>query len=369
MKATISTIAAMLVLLACHVGGAQQPAYDQSGGYFSAAEPGALLVRGQQAGAPCPDGRCNSCATCCPYRWQVFGDFLYLRARSAEITYGVPTESLVTPLALGRVGVVDADYEPAFRMGLFRALDESASIGMTYTHFESESIDELHVADPQILYPLVLHPSVLGTAPVWRDAFARQDIDFRLIDVDYRYTFSSDARHDLTLVVGGRYANLKQAASIAFYAPAGDTIGDEYLFTHVNFDGAGFRLGLEGERRAAKSGLLVYGKTAASFVAGEFRANLIEARGTEAGAIPVIDTSWKAGRLVTMLDLELGAGWTSSNGRLRVTSGYVMSGWLNTIKNADWIRAVQTGDFRGLDNSTDHVLNFDGFVVRTELRF
>jgi len=369
MKATLSAIAAMLVLLACQVGGAQQPGYDPSGGYFGTAEPGALLVRGQQAGAPCPDGRCDPCAACCPYRWQVFGDFLYLRARSNEITYGMGTESLVDPLPLGRLGVVDADYEPAFRFGVFRALDENSSIGVTYTHFESESLDELHVVDPQQIYPLVLHPSVLGTAPLWRDAFARQDLDFQLIDVDYRYAFSSDARHDLALVVGARYANLKQAASIAFYSPTGDSIGDEYLFTHLNFDGAGVRLGLEGERRAANSGFLVYGKTAASFVAGEFRADFIQARGTDAGAIPVVDTSWKAGRLVTMLDLELGGGWTSANGRLRLTGGYVISGWLNTVKNADWIRAVQTNDFRSLDNSTDHVLNFDGIVLRSELRF
>ena len=369
MKATIATVAAALVLLACQVCMAQQPGYDPSGGYFGTGEPGAMLVRGQQAGQTCPNGQCDPSGGCCPYRWQFFGDFLYLRARSAEITYGMGTESLVDPLPLGRLGVVDADYEPAYRFGLARALDECSSIGVSYTHFESESLDELHVTDPQRIFPLVLAPSVLATDPLWRDAFARQDIDFHLIDVDYRYTFSADARHDLALVVGARYANLKQTSSIAFYSTTGDAIGDEYLFTHVNFDGAGIRLGLEGERRAANSGLLVYGKAAASFVAGEFRADFIEARGTDVGAIPVVDTSWKAGRVVTMLDLEAGAGWTSPGGRVRVTGGYMLSGWLNTIKNADWIQAVKTNDFRSLDNSTDHVLNFDGFVVRTELRF
>jgi hypothetical protein len=369
MKATMATVATALVLLACQVGTAQQPGYDPAGGYVSTGLPGATLVRGQQAGPACATGQCDPCAACCPYKWQFFGDFLYMRARSAEITYAMGTDSLIDPLAVGRLGVVDADYEPAYRFGLARALDECSSIGVSYTHFESESLDELHVVDPQQIYPLVLAPSVLATAPLWRDVFARQDIDFHLIDVDYRYTFSADARHDLALLVGARYVNLKQASSIGFFSTTGDTIGDEDLFTHVNFDGAGVRLGLEGERRAANCGLLVYGKAAASFVAGEFRADLIEARGTANGAIPIVDTSWKAGRLVTMLDLELGAGWTSRDGRIRLTGGYMLSGWLNTIKNADWIHAVQNNDFRSLDNSTDHVLNFDGFVAHAELRF
>jgi Legionella pneumophila major outer membrane protein precursor len=375
MKTTVTAIVATLALLAGQQTGlAEQPSQELVGGYFNSADPGSLLVRGQQEDSLFPPGvGANFCTDCCPYCWQGYGEFLYLRAGNAEITYGVPTTgSLVgvtNPLALGRSGVVDADYQPAFRAGVARRLDECSTIGLSYTQFESDTIDELHVFDPQVLYPLVLSPAVLATDPVWRDAYARHDIDFRLIDADYRYTFASDSRYDAAVLIGARYLNLEQAASIAFYAPALDTIGDEYLFTDVDFDGGGIRLGLEGERRAANCGLLVYGKTAASFVAGEFRADLLQARGTGNGAIPIVDTSWQATRLVTMLDLEVGVGWTALDGRLRLSGGYMISGWFNTVRTSDWIRAVQTSDFASLSAASDKVMTFDGIVGRAELRF
>jgi len=353
---------------------AEQPGQDLTGGYFNSTDPGSLLVRGQQGEPLFPQAiGGDPCADCCPYCWQGYGEFLYLRAGNAEITYGVPTTgSLVgvtNPLALGRSGVVDTDYQPAFRAGVARRLDECSTIGVSYTQFESSSIDELHVFDPQVLYPLVLNPAVLATDPVWRDAYARHDIDFRLIDADYRYSCVCESRCDAAVLIGARYLNLEQAASIAFYAPAMDTIGDEYLFTNVNFDGGGIRLGLEGERRAANCGLLAYGKTAASFVAGEFRADLFQARGIQGGAIPIVDTSWRATRLVSMLDLEVGVGWTALDGRLRLTGGYMISGWFNTVRSADWIRAVQTNDFASLSAGADKVMTFDGIVGRAELRF
>jgi len=348
------------------MGVAEQPGYDL--------EPGSPLVRGRQGEALFPQGiGGNLSADCCPYCWQGFGESLFLRARNNEITYGVPTVgSLVgvtNPLQLGPAGVVDADYEPAFRAGAARRLDECSTLGVAYTRFESESISELHVLDPQVLFPLVLNSSVLATDPVWRDAFARQDVDFQLADVEYRWSFASDSRYDVALLLGARYANLTQAASVAFFATGGTGVGDETLFSDVKFDGGGVRIGLEGERRAANCGLLVYGKAAASFLAGDFRANLLQARGVDGGAVPVVDSSWEAGRVVSMLDLELGAGWTGLEGRLRLSGGYMISGWFNTVRNTDWIRAVQTGDFAALGDGSDKVITFDGIVARAELRF
>ncbi len=376
MKTAVTAIVATLVLLAGqHMAVAQQPPDDLARQYFSSAQPAPQLVRGQQGEAYFPQGMgANLCADCCPYCWQAYGEFLYIRARNNEITYGVPTVgSLVgvtNPLQLGPAGVVDADYEPAFRAGVARRLDECSTLGVAYTHFESESISEMHVLDPQVLFPLVLHSSVLATDPVWRDAFARQDVDFRLADVEYRWSFASDSRYDVALLLGARYAHLEQAASIAFFAAGGTGIGDETLFSDVKFDGGGVRIGLEGERRAASCGLLVYGKAAASFVAGDFRADLLQARGVGVDqAVPVTQASWEAGRVISMLELELGAGWTGLDGRLRLSGGYVISGWFNTVRNSDWIRAAQTADFASLNDGSDKVITFDGIVARAELRF
>ena len=45
------------------------------------------------------------------------------------------------------------------------------------------------------------------------------------------------------------------------------------------------------------------------------------------------------------------------------------SGWLNTIRVADYIRAVQTSNYDFLDNAWDNALMFDGLVFRAEWRF
>ena len=79
----------------------------------------------------------------------------------------------------------------------------------------------------------------------------------------------------------------------------------------------------------------------------------------------MVDTRWKAGRIVTMLELELGVGWVSPCNRYRFTTGYLVNSWMNTVKTADWIGAVQTNDFAALGDT----MTFDGLTARAEFRF
>jgi len=65
---------------------------------------------------------------------------------------------------------------------------------------------------------------------------------------------------------------------------------------------------------------------------------------------------------VSILDLELGIGWSTPGGRLRMTGGYMVNSWFNTVTTADFIGAVQRNDFTDLDDT----LTFDGLVVRAE---
>ena len=78
-----------------------------------------------------------------------------------------------------------------------------------------------------------------------------------------------------------------------------------------------------------------------------------------------MDTSWQAGRVVPVLDLELGAGWTSPGGCLRLSAGYLVSAWFNTVTTEDFIRAVQANDFVDLGDN----LTFDGLRANAEWRF
>ena len=79
----------------------------------------------------------------------------------------------------------------------------------------------------------------------------------------------------------------------------------------------------------------------------------------------VATTSTEAGRLVPVVDLEIGGGWQSKCGTWRLTGGYVYSGWYNMLKTDRWIDNVQRGQFI----TNDDTITFDGFVARVEGRF
>ena len=136
----------------------------------------------------------------------------------------------------------------------------------------------------------------------------------------------------------------------------------EVVTTDLGFDGGGIRVGLEAEWYSPKRAWMAYGRGVASFVAGEFRGVYTQ---DHMFGQRVVYTDWRAGRIVTMLDLELGVGWTSPKGCLHLAGGYMVSGWFNAVTTDDFINAVQTNEFAGLGDS----LTFDGFVARAEIRF
>ena len=369
MKTSLTAIGVALVLLAAQqVGQAQQPglAAAWGNGLSASADAGPLIVRGQGPGVcGCGGEQCLGCADpYCVERWQAFGELLYLQPRNVDVTIGIP---VATPViapgqpALGPALVVDSEYHPGFRVGFARALDECATVGVTYSHLDThQTINPTVDPTAQTIFPLVIHPAQLIPGSTYDTAFGSQDVDFRIVDADFRHVFRACDRYALSYSVGARYVHLRQDFAASFFAPA--VADDQTVFTGIRFDGGGVRLGLEGERHAANTCLMVYGKAAASFVAGDFRAAYLQAQPDQ---LPSVDTSWKAGRVISMLDLELGGGWASPDGNFRVTAGYMLSGWFNVVKTSEWIQAVQTGNYTGLGDT----ISFDGFVARMELRF
>lgn len=371
MKTSVTAMGVALVLLAAQqTGQGQQPssAATWGNGLSGITGDSPLLVRGQDPGPcgcrgeQCPVCSPDPCAYCID-RWQTFGEFLYLRPRNVDVAIGVPIAGAVDVDSppVGPALVVDSEYRPGFRVGFARAIDDCATVGIAYSYLETHQTINPAV-DPQTetIFPLVIDPSQLILGSTFGSAFGRQDVDFRILDADFRHVFRASDRYALSYSIGARYVHLRQDFVASFFAPV--LADDQTVFTRIRFDGGGIRLGLEGERHAANTWLMVYGKAAASFVAGDFRAAYLEAQPDQ---FPSVDTSWKAGRVVSMLDLELGAGWASPDGNFRVTAGYMLSGWFNVVKTSEWIRAVQTNDYVGLSDG----ISFDGLVLRTEFRF
>jgi hypothetical protein len=325
----------------------------------------------QVNGSVCVDGQSDKCQASCPQPccclpcFQFYGEYLLLRPGDERISYAVPANGLVVPpagssvVAIGNEASLDHGFGSGFRIGGTHALDCDSSIGVEYTYYDNGVSGSTSFNQP-VLASLVQHPATVAATGFYLNAAAAEDLRFQLADVDYRHVFASNECSTLNYLVGLRYGNLHQAFRSTFT----NTTTVEQVNSNGDFDGLGLRAGLEGERRSA-SGWLVYGKTSASFVGGVFRESYFQGdnfRGT------VVQTGWDQDRVITILEGEVGVGWTNANGNLRLTIGYSIEGWLNTILTRDFISTVQNGTSNQSTYLSD-TLTFDGMVARAELRF
>ena len=309
-------------------------------------------------------GECQSCTDCgwC-YKVGVFADFLYLRPRDAEVAFATEVNGPVVsplnspPIEVGRVGMTDGAFRAAFRAGFTYVINPDSSITAQYTMFESNEGDSVSATAPNVLYSMVAHPSTFNAGNQMLDAQATHSIDFDLIDVDYRGLIDCSDRYQVNFLVGARYAQLDQSFRSLFSGT-----GTESIDTNINFSGAGVRGGFEGEWYTHSRRWMAYGKLIGSLVAGEFKADYRQSMSFDP---TVVQTSWQAGRIVPIADLEVGFGWQSKCETWRITAGYVFSSWYNVVKTDDWIERVKRSNFVDLgDNMT-----FDGLVARLEGRF
>jgi hypothetical protein len=377
MKTTRSWIAVAAVFLA--LGAAATPAeeltYQKPVSFGEAGMPynfGPAALAAWQQPVPMPqptgEGECDECEMCLPECrrgccWEVFGDYLLLRVRDAEVAYAVPIDGAIVPppavpVQVGPTAVVDAQYDSGFRVGAGYQWDDCATLRASFSWFESGDDNEIATAAPNVLRSVVTHPGAQAAPTDFLRAQASHDIEFQLGDVDYSAIFSCSELHVLSWVIGARYAHLEQNFRSRFADG-----GVEAVATDITFDGGGIRLGLEGERYArGGSGLMVYGRGLASFVAGDFQGRYMMGTGADP---TIVDTTWEAGRIVTILDLEAGVGWTSPRGRVRLMVGYMLSAWLNAVQTDEFIQGVRANNMVDLGDG----LTFDGLVARAAIRF
>jgi hypothetical protein len=301
-------------------------------------------------------GSCPAPATsCCPPPWihqsGAFGEVMLMRARNSGTAYAAPVNGTVP---LGRTGMLDSEFDFGYRLGLIKALDNCHSIVATYSGFISENDDQIAGA---AVSKLLIHPDALNAASDALTASGTTELDFHVFDLDYRFLLHGSDCSAINMSIGARYAHMEQEVD-AIYRPVGlvDAVSSD-----IDFDGAGLRLGLDMEHHIGR-GLYAYGKANASFLAGEFDATYLNTRD---GAV-VSATSLEAARLVTILDLEVGAGWQATR-NIRLSTGYSISSWFNSVTTADWIDGVRDNNNHFAD--MNQAITFDGFNTRMEIRF
>ncbi len=310
---------------------------------------GSALPHGAAVNIPAP-----ATLYCVPpwvHRSGIFGEAMLLRARNSDTAYAAVVNGAVPA---GRTGVLDSEFDFGYRVGLIKALDNCHSIVATYTGFISENDDQIEGA---ALSKLLIHPDAFNAASDALTASGTTELDFHVFDLDYRFLLHGSDRSAINMLIGARYAHLEQEID-AIYQSVGSV---DAVSSDIDFDGAGVRLGLDAEHHV-RHGLYAYGKANASFLAGEFDASYLNTRD---GAY-VSSTNFNAARLVTILDLEVGAGWQASQ-NCRLSAGYLVSGWFNSMTTADWIDGVRDNNNHFADMS--QAITFDGFNLRAELRF
>lgn len=294
--------------------------------------------------------------------WQWFGELLWLRPRNAEVVHAVPYDASASPppgipIQAGRTGIADYNYDPAFRVGFVLAINDRAAMSASYTRLESHAWDRLAANIPFQIRSTIAHPQTPNAGTSGSAAAAAAGIDLDLLEVDYRRQFACGECYSLSYLAGARYVYLEQGFASRFGSNNQDTV-----LSDIRFDGGGIRFGLEGERQLNNRCLSLYGSGVVSFVVGEFDAIYTQGQSFDAS---LVNTRWSAGRIVPIVDLELGVSFTGPRGRVRYSGGYMVSIWGNVAKTDDFIRAVQTNNFVDLGNT----LSFDGLVVRAEYRF
>jgi hypothetical protein len=298
-----------------------------------------------------------------PFHFGVFGEFIYLHPRNNDVQFAVPQDGIVAlgSVPTGPVGVADPIYSPGFRAGGFFSLGPDSRVIGTYTWFHSTTDTTIDATAPSVINPLVLFPGTFNAGFTAQQASSGYEIDFQIIDIDYQVVYECCQNYWWGYSGGARLTRLTQDFNATF--PFGPNDGTTTLNTSASFEGVGPRAGLEGERALFPCcGLRAYGKGSASFLVGNFKTTYDQEN--QFGGTQAL-TSLKQDRIVPILDFELGLAWIGPREHVRISGGYLVSAWFNTITTRGWINSVQDGNFQpGSDTIT-----FDGLTARAEVRF
>lgn len=320
-------------------------------------------VKGGGKGCQSCGGKGGKC--CSPLGWDpgwaFHGEFLYWRARDSEVAWGeeINSNGFNPPIQVSPIAVADMDYQPGWRAGFSRIMNECTRINVEYTMWESGSSDAIQRQNLNnvISSRLVSHPGVATGATDHINATAQYDTALDMVDVELQRAYYYDSDVQLSWLMGVRAVTHEAQFNASYFGQVSRTVD-----TDIDFNGVGPRFGLDAEY-ALSCQWLTYGSMFGSIIPGTFATTYTQVE--TPGPATTVNTAWKAGRVITMWDLELGVARVSRCKNYRVNVGYTLSAWTNMVQTDEWIQGVQTNNFIGMDSTS----TLDGLVVRAEARF
>jgi len=294
------------------------------------------------------------------HRSGIIGEFLYLHPGNIDVPYATPMDGMgPTAVPTGPSCMASPTYQPGFRLGLNANLTDASSLSANYWFYQGQSTHSRTLSGGSgFLNADLVHPNTTSVAVDSLSARADYDMDFDIIDLQYRTTLREEA-YLMYLTFGARYARLDEDFHARY-----SMLGTTHVVSDIGFDGLGPRLGLEIEK-ALDGDFHMYVRGGASLLLGNFNANYRQTNifsGTQATA------GFDDNRLVPVTELELGLGWTSATETFRFAAGYYIGSWFNTVTTGSFIGGVQDGTLYSVGGLGDTLI-FDGLVARIEVRY
>jgi hypothetical protein len=295
-------------------------------------------------------------------RFLAFADYLYWNVHNVDVPFAQPFNGIdpFNSVPQGPVAVASPRFTSGFRVGAGVAVGDDGWLVATYTDFRDTTGARVVAPNGLVLHNFLVFPNTVNSAGGSLAASAEYAIDLRTFDLDYRCPLVCGHNLLLEWLAGARYGHLDQSLLVT-----ADINGTTTIDSHINFDGGGPRVGLKGDYKIC-GGVFGYGCGVLDVLFGRFQGSL-EERNVFTGLVG--QTSVREDRVVPILELELGAGWQSASGRLRLSAGYYVGFWFNALTTPNFISGVQGTNFTTNGNNFRDTITFDGLVGRIEVRY
>ncbi|EMI41622.1 Lpg1974 family pore-forming outer membrane protein [Rhodopirellula sp. SWK7] len=305
----------------------------------------------------------------CPQPWWahrsgVYGEYLFLTAGSSDLIYAVegtdPDPAAGTPT--GPIGIAQMEGSSGFRTGFALASSPCSSLNVGYSFWQGSTFDVINANDGAgyVLNSQLLHPSLDNTGVSSLQSNADHEISFQTVDVNYRHLWKQAGALAVNWTAGLRYSNLEQTMRSQQTYQVANGLTD--VTTDIDFNGFGLTGGLDLKRYSCETGLYIYGQGMASLLAGDWKADYRQANQFDGGEAR---NSYEDFHATPILEGEIGLGWQSPTGCVKLQSGYTMAGWYSAVTTRGYIDAVRNSDLIDIGET----ITFSGLTSRLTVQF
>jgi hypothetical protein len=291
-----------------------------------------------------------------------FADYIFWSVHGVDVPYAQPFLGVdpATAVPRGQVFTVSPTFTSGMRFGAGAGIDDCSWVVGTVNYFRTGNNSTAEAPAGFVLRSLLAFPNTVNAAGDSLKADADYHITLVTADIDYKHAIINNDTLILSWLAGARYTHLDQHL-FANYVITGLTT----IESRVNFDGGGPRAGLDARYRIC-GGFFGYGTGVADLIAGKFTGQSTE-RNIFTGLVG--NSLVNENRVLPILELELGFGWQSANGRLRISGGYYVGTWFNTLTVPSLVAGIQGTNFTTNGNNFRDTVMFDGLVGRVEFRY